>query len=177
VDGVLPFPAVSASSPILPNTPLGNITQIESTGFSNYSAAWASMTKRLSSGLQFDASYTWSKSLDTNSLNSSGFALQNGYDVAGNYGPSDFDARHRFVASAVYALPFTGSAWTRGWHTSTTAADSVARISVRWVRRVVVMSGSSRWCVVDGVSIGRPPARSQWLATNRPGTRLNCSRA
>ncbi|HMD36944.1 MAG TPA: hypothetical protein VKH42_18345 [Vicinamibacterales bacterium] len=119
VGGALPFPAVSASSPILPNTPLGNITQIESTGFSDYDALWASMTRRLSRGLQVDASYTWSKSLDTNSLNSSGFALQNGYDVAGNYGPSDFDARHRFVLSAVYALPFTGSAWTRGWQLST----------------------------------------------------------
>jgi len=119
VDGVAPFPAVSASSPILPNTPLGNITQIESTGYSNYNGAWATITRRLSSGLQLDASYTWSKSLDTNSLNSSGFALQNGYDIADNYGPSDFDARHRFVLSAVYALPFTGSAWTRGWELST----------------------------------------------------------
>ena len=57
----------------------------------------SSATKRLSRGLQFDASYTWSKSLDTNSLNSSGFAVQNGYDIANQYGLSDFDARHRFV--------------------------------------------------------------------------------
>ena len=54
--------------------------------------------KRLSRGLQFDASYTRSKSLDTNSLNSSGFAVQDGYDIADQYGLSDFDARHRFVA-------------------------------------------------------------------------------
>ena len=53
--------------------PLGNITQVESSGFSSYHAAWVSVTKRLSRGLQFDTSYTWSKSLDTNSLNSSGF--------------------------------------------------------------------------------------------------------
>ena len=39
------------------------------------------MTKRLSGGLHADASYTWSKSLDTNSLNSSGFAVQDGYDI------------------------------------------------------------------------------------------------
>ena len=73
------------------------------------------MTKRLSRGLQFDTSYTWSKSLDTNSLNSSGFAVQNGYDIPNEYGPSDFDARHRFVVSAFYSLPFTGHALTRGW--------------------------------------------------------------
>ncbi len=73
---------------------------MESSGFSNYDGAWVSVTKRLSRGLQFETSYTWSKSLDTNSLNSSGFAIQNGYDIAGEYGPSDFDARHRFVVSA-----------------------------------------------------------------------------
>ena len=119
IDGAAPYPFTSAASPILPSTALGNITQIESSGFSDYNGVWASMTKRLSGGLQFDASYTLSKSLDTNSLNSNGFALQNGYDIADNYGPSDFDARHRFVLSAVYVLPFTGSAWTRDWQLST----------------------------------------------------------
>ena len=54
-----------------PESALGNITQVESSGFSNYDAAWMSLTKRLSRGLQLETSYTWSKSLDTNSLNSS----------------------------------------------------------------------------------------------------------
>jgi hypothetical protein len=115
VDGVRPFPALSLSSPILPGATLGDITQVESSGFSSYEGAFVSATKRLSRGLQFDTSYTLSKSLDTNSLNSSGFAVQNGYDIANEYGPSDFDARHRFVVSATYLLPFTGHALTRGW--------------------------------------------------------------
>jgi Carboxypeptidase regulatory-like domain/TonB dependent receptor len=115
VAGVRPFPAVSASSSILPGATLGNVTQVESSGFSSYQGAFASATKRLSRGLQFDTSYTWSKSLDTNSLNSNGFAVQDGYDIANEYGPSDFDARHRFVVSATYLLPFTGHALTRGW--------------------------------------------------------------
>jgi hypothetical protein len=115
VDGVRPFPTTSDKSPILPGTPLGNITQVGSSGFSTYHAAWVSATKRLSRSLQFDASYTWSKSLDTNSLNSSGFAIQNGYDIADQYGLSDFDARHRFVLSATYTLPFAGHFLTRGW--------------------------------------------------------------
>jgi hypothetical protein len=119
VDGVRPFPAVAASGPILPGTPLSTITQVESGGFSDYNAAWVAVTKRLSRGLQFDASYTWSKSLDTNSLNSSGFAVQNGYDIPDQYGLSDFDARHRFVLSASYALPFSGRALTRGWQVAT----------------------------------------------------------
>ena len=58
---------------------------------------------------------TWSRSRDTNSLNSSGFVVQNSYDIAGQYGPSDFDARHRFIISVSYLLPFTRHALTRGW--------------------------------------------------------------
>src|SRR5262245_33842761 len=115
VNGVRPFPALSLTSPILPGEPLGNITQVESTGFSSYHALWVSTTKRLSRGLLFDASYTWSKSLDTNSLNSSGFVVQDSYDIPNQYGLSDYDARHRFILSATYALPFTGHWATRGW--------------------------------------------------------------
>jgi hypothetical protein len=115
VNGVRPFPALSTSSPIRPGAPLGSIIQVESTGFSSYHALWLSATKRLSGGLLFDASYTWSKSLDTNSLNSSGFAVQDGNDIPNQYGLSDYDARHRFVLSATYELPFTGHALTRGW--------------------------------------------------------------
>jgi outer membrane receptor protein involved in Fe transport len=115
VNGVRPFVALSPTSPILPGALLGNITQVESTGFSSYHALWLSATKRLSRGLLFDASYTWSKSLDTNSLNSSGFAVQDSYDIPNQYGLSDYDARHRFILSATYALPFTGHWATRGW--------------------------------------------------------------
>jgi hypothetical protein len=118
VNGVRPFPALSATSPILPGTLLGNITQVESTGFSSYKGLWVSATKRLSRGLHFDTSYTWSTSRDTNSLNSSGFAVQDGYYIAGEYGLSDFDARHRFILSATYAWPSSRWWLTQGWRTS-----------------------------------------------------------
>jgi hypothetical protein len=119
VNGVVPFPSVSASSPIRPGAPLGNITQVESSGFSRYTGLWLSVTKRWSRQFSFDASYTLSKSEDTNSLNSSGFAVQNGYDIPGELGLSDFDARHRFVTTATWQLPFTGHALTRGWQVGT----------------------------------------------------------
>ncbi len=118
VNGVRPFSTLSPLSPILPNEPLGNVIQVESTGLSSYQALWMSLMKRPSRGLQFDASYTWSKSLDTNSLNSSGFAVQDAYDISNEYGLSDFDARHRFVLSAIYELPFAGHPLVRGWQVS-----------------------------------------------------------
>ena len=88
---------------------------MESTGFSSYHALWLAARKRLSASLQFDAWYAWSKSLDTNSLNSSGFGIQDGYDIANQYGLSDFDARHRFVLSATYGLPLGSRAVARDW--------------------------------------------------------------
>jgi hypothetical protein len=121
VDGVRPFPNVSASSPILPGMALGNITEVDSSGFSSYNGAWIAVTKRLSRGLQLDASYTRSKSLDTNSLNSNGFQVQNSNDIANDYGLSDFDARNRFVLSGSYSLPFEKHLLTRDWQLAVVA--------------------------------------------------------
>jgi hypothetical protein len=115
VDGVRPYPSLSASSPILPGTPVGNITQAEGTGNSSYNALWVTGNQRLRRGLQLSASYTWSKSLDYNSLSSQGVVVQNSYDVRGDRGLSDFDARHRFVVSAIYELPFRGNQYVEGW--------------------------------------------------------------
>lgn len=115
INGVRPFPTLSSSSPILPGTPLGNITQVESSGNSSYNALWITAHHRLARGLQFNASYTWSKSIDYNSLSSQGVVVQNSYDVRSDRGPSDFDARHRLVVTAIYELPFSGSQLVEGW--------------------------------------------------------------
>jgi hypothetical protein len=115
VNGVRPFPALSASSPIQPGSALGNITEIGSLGYSRYKGLWITANQRLAKGLQFNASYTLSKSNDTNSLNSQATILQDSFNVADNYGPSDYDVRHRFVMNAIYELPFKGSRFTEGW--------------------------------------------------------------
>jgi hypothetical protein len=115
VNGIRPYPALSITSPILPGVALGNITQVESSGISNYNALWFSAKQRLTSGLQFNASYTWSKSIDYNSLSSQGIVVQNSNDLRGDRGLSDFDARHRFVLSALYELPFKGNQILEGW--------------------------------------------------------------
>jgi hypothetical protein len=67
---------------------------------------WLSAEKRFSKGLTFNASYTFSKSLDNNSVGSSNPQIQNIYNIAAEHALSDFDARHRFVLSGVYLLPF-----------------------------------------------------------------------
>jgi len=115
VNGVRPFPRLSASSPILPGTTLGNITEVGSSGDSNYNALWVTGSRRFASGWQFNASYTYSKSLDYTSFSTGNVVLQNSYDVLGDRGLSDFDARHRFVISSMYDLPFNKNAWVSGW--------------------------------------------------------------
>jgi len=115
VNGERPYPELSPSSPILPGTPLGNITQAEGTGNSSYNALWVTAKRRLARGVQFNASYTWSKSLDYNSLSLQGVVVQNSYDLRGDRGLSDFDARHRVVVSALWELPFRNNQFVAGW--------------------------------------------------------------
>lgn len=114
-----PFPVVSSTSPIRPGAALGNITMVDSGANSNYNALWVALNKRLSHGLQFNASYTWSKSIDYNSLNSQGVVVQDSNHIRNDRGLSDFDVRHRFVLSGIYALPFRGNRWVQGWQVST----------------------------------------------------------
>jgi outer membrane receptor protein involved in Fe transport len=118
VNGVRPYPALSPNSQILPSTPIGNITEREGTGNSSYNALWVTAIKRLSRGLQFNASYTWSKSIDYNSQSSQGVTVQDSYNLRGDRGLSDFDARHRFVINMIYELPFSGNALVEGWQLS-----------------------------------------------------------
>jgi hypothetical protein len=113
-----PFPALSPTSPIAPGVPLQNITFRESTGNSSYNALWVTATKRLGDGFQFNASYTFSKSIDVNSQSSQGVTLQDSNNISGDRGLSDFDARHRFVISGLYEVPFKKNSALGGWQLS-----------------------------------------------------------
>src|SRR5262249_7700089 len=88
---------------------------IASVGLSRYKGLWVSVNQRMFKGLQFNASYTLSKSTDYNSLNSQGIVIQDSYNPADNLGPSDFDARHRFVINTIYELPLKGNRLAEGW--------------------------------------------------------------
>jgi hypothetical protein len=84
-------------------TPIfGSIFNEDTAGHSNYNSLQALFEKRFSHGLQFQASYTYSKSLD----NASSFEeILNPTNFNATYGPSLFDARHRFVFNYVWELP------------------------------------------------------------------------
>jgi|SoiMethySBSTD1v2_1073268.scaffolds.fasta_scaffold03294_14 outer membrane receptor protein involved in Fe transport len=119
INGVRPYPRLSPTSPISPGAPIGNITEVQSTGWSNYKGLWITGNRPISRGVQFSASYTLSKSTDTNSYDATGAnnngSLQDSYDLKGSEGPSDFDVRHRFSINGTYELPFRGNQFVEGW--------------------------------------------------------------
>lgn len=81
------------------------IQQAQTSSNSRYNSLQVSMTKRFSRGLQFLAAYTLGKSTDYYSggpINELVPTLGDQSDWKLNYGPSDYDRRHRFVTSFVY---------------------------------------------------------------------------
>ena len=102
-------------------TPIfGSIFNEGSDAYSNYNSLQALFEKRFSHGLQFQASYTYSKSLD----NASSFEeILNPLNFNSTYGPSLFDSRHRFVFNYVWELPIPkkegmAGKFANGWEVS-----------------------------------------------------------
>ena len=79
-----------------------NIFTENTIAHSNYNSLQVLVEKHWSHGLQFSGAYTYSKSLD----NASSFESSlNPVNFNATYGPSLFDARHRFVFSYVWEIP------------------------------------------------------------------------
>ncbi|MCS6874450.1 MAG: TonB-dependent receptor [Pyrinomonadaceae bacterium] len=106
---------------------------LESKGYSDYHSGQFSLTRRFSKGLQFNVSYTFSKSIDIMSTDpgstagsgkpdvpNSGFIVQgDSRNLDNNRGPSDFDRKHRFSTNFVWEIPFGGkNPFLKGWSIS-----------------------------------------------------------
>jgi hypothetical protein len=93
-------PLSGAGCPSTP--PIVGIFAEDTVAKSNYNSLQALFEKRFSHGLQFQASYTWSKTMD----NASSFedALYP-FNFNRTYGLSKYDARQRFVFNFVWDLP------------------------------------------------------------------------
>ena len=106
---------------------------LRSNGESSYHGAQFGLTKRLSRGLSFNTSYTWSKSIDTSSSDpgstagsgkpdvpNTGFVVQGDLrNLEANRAVSDFDRTHRFSMSFVYEFPArSNDRFLSGWQLS-----------------------------------------------------------
>lgn len=141
-----------------------SITMLETNGYSNYNALQAQSQIRATHGLTATLGYTWSKTLGdvTDNLSTGTASSQlfpmNAYNTRLDYGPLNFDQRHRFFANWIYDLPF-GSG--RSWATEGAAAKILGDWS--WV-------GTYQYSTGVPISISAPD-QSQTFSGN---SRANC---
>jgi len=132
VDGRWVYPPRATSTVLNPNFSAINTT-VTWNADSSYHGLQTVLKRNLSRGLQTQAAYTWSKSIDTGSSISSvssGTGYESSFAVATpllpeiGRGLSNFDVRHNFVGSFVWEVPFspalTGLTRTlvEGWQVS-----------------------------------------------------------
>jgi hypothetical protein len=102
-----------------------SLREMESEGSSWYNGLEVSLTKRLGHGLQFLASYTFSKTLDTDGADINSTSANNALTLgdqnspAQRWGRASFDRTHRFVFSETWTLPGPSHGFERpffgGW--------------------------------------------------------------
>ncbi len=146
--GVRPIPGFSS------------ITYQQSASNSNYNGLWLSAEKRFSKGLTFQTSYTFSKSIDNNSVGSSNAQIQDFRNLAAERALSDFDARHRFVLSGVYQLQLKGN------------GALMRRLLEGWsVAPIVNLQSGNPFSPIIGIT----DTRGSLLAFNRPNLNAGVS--
>lgn len=105
---------------------------LQSASNSIYHAMQLGVSRRFSRGFQYNAYYTWSKSMDYMSSDpgstagggkpdvpNTGFVIQGDQrNLRSNRAVSDFDRTHRFSGSFVYELPLGKSKLRNGWQLS-----------------------------------------------------------
>ena len=134
---------------------------------SNYNGLQLMVRKTYSKGLTFNASYAFSKTLDTlsDAFNPRSIRVTDTMNVNYDYGPSDYDMRHRFISSISYDLPiFKENRIAGGWTVNTiislqtgvpfTVYDGASANDKnkdgRYLDRVVPVSGSPMETVISG---------------------------
>ena len=100
----VPYHAVASGTAVTqsqqPYPYLGEITAIENVVQTNYNGLTLEVNRRMNSGLQFQSSYTFARNLSNNTIT-------NYYNLLQDYGNvPNSTRRHRFLASALYNLPF-----------------------------------------------------------------------
>jgi Carboxypeptidase regulatory-like domain/TonB dependent receptor len=103
-----------------------NSVSYKAEGISNFNALQIQVHKRMSNGLQFTTSYTWSHSLDEQSGLGLFFTGNNPLTPRANYASSDFDQTHVFLVNYSYTIPklvesgalgYLANGWTIGGQT------------------------------------------------------------
>ena len=125
-------------------------------GPGSYNALQAELQKSLSSGLFFLASYTWSKSLDwaSDPYNNN---FPNFYNLASNWGPSNYNRTNMFVLSGVYALPVG-----RGKRYLSSPSKFVQAIAGNWnIGSIISLNSGAPFDALAGADVANTGAPGQ----------------
>ena len=151
--GRRPFPLLNA------------FTTIRWDGWATFNGVTLRITRRFANGLSFDASYTRSKSIDDGSdagtTNAEYNLPQNPYAPRLEKALSSFDHRNRFVANAVYSLPFGKTSTSlRHWAIANWRASGILNIQDGAPFTVNLSSAAgedvARIGLVNGINLERP---------------------
>jgi hypothetical protein len=88
----------------------GNLPRYDNITTSSYQSLQVQIQHKYSRGVQFSASYTWSKSMDYGSVYQTVIATYNSRRFW-NYGPSTWDRTNQLVFNYVYDLPKVSTHW------------------------------------------------------------------
>ena len=95
---------------VRPNPLFGSIRDLRNIAWAHYNGLSLVLRQRVFRGLSGQASYTWSHDLDISTDSNGGGVPSQPYNLAADYGNSNWDIRHRFVGVLTYQLPaFKGS--------------------------------------------------------------------
>jgi hypothetical protein len=169
---------VSLRAPVLGVAP-DSMNEVESEGISWYDGLEVSLTKRLSHGFQFLASYTFSKTLDTDGSDINSISAGNTITLGDQnspqqrWGRASTDRTHRFVLSGTWMLPHPSHGVERavlgGWALSGVAiVQSGSALTVALTNATNVFGISE-----DRAQLTSACSKSQLLTGGPIGTRLN----
>lgn len=163
----------------VPGVPPDSLLIMESEGSSWYNALELSLTKRLSHGLEFLASYTFSKTLDTDGADINSTSSGNGLTLGDQNSPSQrwgrasFDRTHRFVFSETWTLPGPSTGFARsvlgGWDLATVITiQSGSALTIADTNANNVFGISE-----DRAEVSGKCAKNQFVTAGPIGSKLN----
>ena len=174
-----PTPGAGAVDPRRPSQKFRSRRMIQNDLIADYDAVSVILRKRMSHGIQADAHYTWSRTRDMATHSNGGGQTMDNYDIWRDYGPSNWDIPHRFVASYLYDVPFlkdSSNAFLKyvvaGWQVSgvtTVQSGSPVNVTIGADRANIGITGQQRPDLVGPV-----PSLNCVPDPARPPQLMNC---
>jgi hypothetical protein len=155
------------------NTPTALFALTTNNGRSEYHGVQVQYRRRVLTGFQALASYSWSHSLDNDSSDAFLVWAGPGAPPARDHASSDFDLRQSLTSALTYEFPWRatgGARWLGGW-----AIDTLARVRSGFPITVLLNEQYQGIAVANAFRPDRILNRPIWVAdTNVPaGRRLN----